>query len=354
MDIVIHSVYGNPSSKHNFGLKMRAIVEASRYSVAKSLGCMPGELYFTSGGTEGNNLAIRGMYNIYSDQENEAVMSTSEHASVYNTMENVVQDSKVRLIPLLPDGTLDLEWADKLITEETTLVSVMLANNETGVINPLREIVRMAHERGALVHCDAVQAYGKIPINVKELGVDLLTISGHKAHALPGVGALYVRKGVQLHPTLTGGNQEMGMRPGTENYIAIATLGTVAEEIYNRESLLSPGLRDAFEMGLLKKVPDIIINGVTADRLYNTSSVTFRGINAIQMVETLSESGVYASTGSACSQGLANISRTLHSMGLSDDENLSTVRFSFSQFSSISDVVSAIEACAKCARMLRE
>ncbi len=353
MDIVIHSVYGNPSSKHSFGLKMRAIVEASRYSVAKSLGCGPGEIYFTSGGTEANNMAIRGVYNIYSDQENEAVMSIAEHSSVYNTMLSVVQDSKVRQIPLLSDGSLDLEWADRLITEDTTLVSVMLANNETGNIYPVKEIVRIAHERGALVHCDAVQAYGKMPINVRDLGVDILTISGHKAHALPGIGALYVRKGVQVHPISTGGNQEMGMRPGTENYIAIATLGTVAEEIYNRESLPSPGLRDVFERGLLRQIPDIFINGAGADRIYNTSSVTFRGIDASQMVEALSDNGIFASTGPACSAGLKRTSRTLESMGLSEDEVLSTVRFSFSQFSSISDVVTAIEGCARCAKVLR-
>jgi cysteine desulfurase len=349
MDIVIQSIYGNPSSAHIAGKKIRAVVEASRFSVADTLDCDPSEVIFTSGGTESNNLALRGVYH-----GGEIVTSAAEHSSVFNTVSSLNVDDGFRTIPLLPDGSLDLEWADKLINEDTTLVSVMLANNETGAIFPVKEIVRMAHERGALVHCDAVQAYGKMFFSVKDLGVDLLSISGHKTHALPGIGALYVRKGLKLHPMFTGGKQESTLRPGTENYVGIASLGVVAEEIGKDSYFPTSGLRDAFEKALLRKIPNIRINAYDVDRVYNTSNVIFEGIPASAMVKALEEQGVMVSSGSACSSGSDRPSRTLKAMGLSDEDCLSSVRFSFSQYSTISDVSEAINSCIECVHVLRE
>src|SRR6188508_679791 len=183
LDLVVHDIFGNPSSSHMAGVRIKGITEAARYSVSKILSCGQDEIYFTSGGTESNNLAIRGVYNVYSHAYNDIVMSAAEHPSVFNTVKEVASENDIRFIPLLPDGTLDLEWAERLITEETSIVSVMLVNNETGVIFDIKEIVSMAHSRGAIVHCDASQAFGKMPIDVRELGVDLMTISGHKAHA---------------------------------------------------------------------------------------------------------------------------------------------------------------------------
>jgi cysteine desulfurase len=354
MDMVLHNIYGNPSSSHEVGEKVRTIIDAGRYGVAQSLGCSSEEIVFTSGGTEANNLALRGVY--YPDEARPSglVVSAGEHMSVYATAEVLAGEDRVRQIPVLPDGSLDLEWAERLITEDTALVSVMLTNNITGNIYPIKELVRLAHNRGALVHCDAVQAYGKIPVDVRDLGVDLLSISGHKVHALPGIGALYIRKGIRLHSVLTGGSQEAGIRAGTENYIGIASLATVANEITRRGGNMESGLRDVFEMGLLKRIPDVIVNGKESPRVPNTSSVTFKGIHAASMLTALSEQGIYASAGSACSSGSAKPSRTLISMGVSEEDALSTVRFSFSTMSKIMDVALAIEACVKSAETLRQ
>jgi cysteine desulfurase len=203
MDMVINNIYGNPSSSHQIGTRIMEIVHAARYGVALSLNCGIEEVIFTSGGTESNNIALRGTYSNHTDAANDIVISAGEHSSINNTVEAIANEGKIRFIPLKRDGTLDLDWADRLITEDTALVSVMLANNETGVIFPVKEVVKIAHSRGALVHCDAVQVYGKMPIDVRSLGVDLLSISGHKAHSLSGTGALYIRKGVLIHPIMT-------------------------------------------------------------------------------------------------------------------------------------------------------
>lgn len=353
-DMILHNIYGNPSSAHAAGVKVKTIIDAARYGVAQSLGCSSEEIVFTSGGTEANNLAIRGTFAPSSTLPSDVVMSAGEHASVRNTVAALAGPDKVRLIPLLLDGSLDMETAERIITDDVALVSVMLANNVTGNIYPIKEIIRLAHNHGALVHCDAVQAYGKIPLDVHELGVDLLSISGHKVHALPGIGALFVRKGIRLHPMVTGGPQESAMRAGTENYIGIASLATVANDITRRKGNMEPGFRDVFETGILKRIPNVTVNGKDSLRIPNTSSVTFEGIHSTAMLTALAEQGVFASAGSACSTGSSKPSRTLISMGLSEQTALSTVRFSFSNISKLMDVAVAIEACVKCASTLRQ
>ena len=353
MDVILHSIFGNPSSTHEKGSKIRTLIDAARYGVAQSLRCSSDEIIFTSGGTEANNLAIRGVYPYDPAQLDQVVITSAEHASVSQTVLAVAGPERVRTIPLKLDGSLDMEWAERLIDDDTRLVSILLANNETGVIFPVKKIAVWAHKHGALVHCDAVQAYGKIPINVKDLGVDLLSISGHKAHALPGIGALYIRKGVLVHPLITGGGQEKGLRSGTENYVGIASLGTVANDITRRKGNMEPGLRDAFELGIRKRIPDIAINGETQPRIPNTSSITFKGIHAISMLTALKEQGIQASAGPACSSDSAEPSKTLLAMGVSREEALSTVRFSFSNMSKMMDAAQAIEACVRCAATLR-
>jgi cysteine desulfurase len=353
LDLTINNIFGNPSSPHLAGSKTKALVESSRVSVANSLGCSPSEIIFTSGGTESNNMAIRGICNSKLSGNNDVVISAGEHPSVMNTV-SCVTDGNYRLVPLYSDGSLDLEWADRLITEDTTLVSIMLANNITGAIFPVAEIVDIAHKRGVPVHCDAVQAYGKIPIDVKELGVDLLSISGHKAHAMSGVGALYVREGIRLSPIMAGGTQETGFRPGTENYIGIATLGVAAEEVTKDSSDKVKGLRNAFETGIRQRIPNVSIQASSIPRVPNTSSITFHGIDSTSMLLALEGAGVIASAGASCSAGLSDPPKTLTSMGMNSRQASSTVRFSFSKMSSMIDVVLAIEYCTKCAEALRE
>lgn len=353
MDLVIHDIYGNSSSIHSKGVKTRALIESSRSSVAKSLGCFPNEIVFTSGGTESNNLAIRGVCSGKLGEFSDVVISAGEHSSVVNTV-SCVTGGDYRIIPMYSNGSLDLEWASKLITEDTSLVSVMLANNITGSIFKVLDIVDMAHKKGVPVHCDAVQAYGKMPIDVKELGVDLLSISGHKAHAMSGVGALYIREGFKLEPLITGGGQEQGFRSGTENYIGITTLGVAAEEIMEGNLDKVKGLRDAFETGIKQRIKGVTIVAEGTDRVPNTSAVCFEGIDALSMVLALEETGILASAGPACSSGYLLPDKMLLSMGLTEKQATSTVRFSFSKLSGMIDVALAIEAAFRCTGALRE
>lgn len=353
VDMVMNGMFGNPSSSHLYGSKMRLIVDAARHSVASSLGCSASEIIFTSGGTEANNLALRGLYSEFSPPPNKIVSTEAEHSSVFYTIENLSAPEKIKYIPLNRDGSLDVSYLDHFLTEDVFMVSVMLANNETGVIFPVKEIAKKAHEKGILVHCDAVQAYGKIPIDVKDLDVDLLSISGHKVHALPGVGALYARRGLLLHPQITGGSQEGSLRAGTENYVGIASLGGSATDIRNTKGkLFSSELRDVFEVGLKNRLGNIIINGERAARVPNTSSITFKGIHSASMLTALEERNVLASAGSACSSGAMRPSRTLMAMGMDSEDAMSTVRFSFSKYSTIRDVGLAIKACVECVDLL--
>lgn len=353
MDLIIHDVHGNPSSTHSSGMKTKAVIESSRASVAKSLGCSPSEIVLTSGGTESNNMAIRGVCSGKLGEFSDIVISAAEHSSVVNSV-SCITGGSYRVIPMYPHGSLDLEWASKLITEDTSLVSVMLASNITGAILQVRDVVEMAHKKGVPVHCDAVQAYGKIPIDVKELGADLVSISGHKAHAMPGVGALYVREGIRIEPMITGGGQEGGLRSGTENYIGIATLGIVAEEIVSSNMEKVRGLRDSFEAGLKQRIPGVTIQAEGVTRVSNTSAVTFKGVDALSMVIVLEEAGILASAGPACSSGFVTPSPVLLSMGLTEKQATSTVRFSFSKLSDMADAALAIEACVRAASTLRK
>jgi len=352
MDLVLTDVYGNPSSTHEAGIRIRQLIEASRASVSQSLGCSPDAIIFTSGGTEANNIALRGIYNPYASSDNYIVISDGEHSSVENTVKDIAGEELISYIPLNRDGSLDLFAADKLITEDTALVSVMLANNETGVIFPVKEITDLAHSRGVLVHCDAVQAYGKIPINVKELGVDLLTVSGHKVHALPGSGALYVREGVQVRPMFTGGSQERGLRAGSENFVAIASLGAVADNILEGK-LVEPSLRNAFELGIKNRVKDVEVVGQGSLRVPNTTCMIIKGVHSGALLHTLNMRKVYVSAGSACSSGLLRPPKTIVAMGVSDEEAQSTVRVSFSKYSTMADTAYAIEMFVKSIEELR-
>jgi cysteine desulfurase len=333
--------YGNASSIHRWGQRARAAVEQARESVALLLGGRPSEVVFTSGGTESDNLAIFGA------PKGHVVTTAIEHHAVLNTCEALERDGvAVTFLRVGRSGIVDPAAVAAALRPETSLISVMLANNETGAIQPLEEIARVGRERGVLVHTDAVQAAGKVPIDARALGVDLLSISGHKVYAPKGVGALWVRKGVRIRPQIYGGRHERERRAGTENVPGIVALGAAAE-IARRElaseSARIAGLRDRLERGITERVPDVGVNGDVAHRVPNTTNLTFDGIEGEALVIALDLQGISCSTGAACSSGAIEPSHVLTAMGLRADQARATLRISLGKQNSEADVDRVLE-----------
>jgi len=327
---------GNPSSVHSFGRAARRCVEGARQAVAPLAGARPQDIVFTSGGTEANHLALHGT------GRRRILVSAGEHDSVLRAVPGA------QMIALRPDGIVDLKaLRDALKTDGTaTLVSVMLANNETGILQPVREVVDIARQAGALVHCDAVQAAGKVPLDFEELGVDLMSLSAHKLGGPAGVGALVVRGGLEVAAAQRGGGQERGHRAGTENLSGIAGFGAaarVAQETLGAAAALSD-LRDALEDGLLAMAPDVKIYGKTSPRLPNTSCFALPGLAAETQVMRLDLDGIAVSAGSACSSGKVTPSHVLRAMGASDRDAGSAIRVSFGWQSKMDDVAAFLKA----------
>jgi cysteine desulfurase len=335
---------GNPSSVHQRGRAARRLVERSREAVATLVGASPDGVVFTSGGTEANHLALLG-----SGRER-VLVSAVEHSSVLQAV------PAVERIPVDGDGIVDPAALAAVLAEDPrpALVSVMLANNETGVIQPAAEIGRACRERGVHFHCDAVQAAGKIDVDVGDLACDTLALSAHKLHAPKGIGALYVRRGLTLAPHVVGGAQERRRRAGTENVPLAAAFGAAAKIAMDASWRPRIGaLRDAFESQLRSSF-DVAVNGASAPRVPTTSSVTFRGVDAEGLVIALDLNGIAVSTGSACSSGRVEPSGVLLAMGLSPEDAKSTVRFSMSRFTTepeIRQVMTALrDLVPRCAR----
>ena len=322
--------YGNPSSIYALGKEARIAVETARRSVAALINCTARRVTFTGSGSEANNLAIKGVAFANVNGKNHIVTSSIEHPSVLNACRWLEKlGFPVTYLPVDTEGRVSPDDLRAAITDNTCLVSVILANNETGSIQPIVELAGIAKERGVLFHTDAVQAVGKIPIDVEELGVDLLTMSGHKFHGPKGIGALFVRKGVVLDPLVSGGHQEKGLRAGTENVMAIVGLGKAAElaidHIPQMDSVRE--LRDKLENGISELIPDAKLNGHREQRLPNTLNLTLPGIRGESLVLALDQKGVAVSSGSACSAGLPEPSHALVAMGLSEEEAHCAVRF---------------------------
>ncbi len=319
-------IYGNPSNLHSLGLLSRGAIESARSRVAKTLNCRAGEIYFTSGGTESNALGILGFF-LEDKNVKTFVCSQVEHSSVLGQAEGLKERKlKTHLLPVNSDGVFCLNEAFRCAKERPCLFSVMLANNETGVIQPIKELVGMSHQLGSLVHCDAVQAYGKIPIDLKDLGVDLASVSGHKVGALKGVGALFVRKGLKIKSILGHGSHEQGFRPGTENLLGIMSMGAVASQFSYYENVAN--LRSYFEEKLMQKL-NVIVAGLGVARVPNTSSVIFPKNSQDFLLAGLDMKGVRASAGSACKAGMSEPSHVLKAMGVAPENLKSVVRFSF-------------------------
>lgn len=327
-------MWGNPSSVHESGRHPKSILRDSRASLAKLIECDPLEIIFTASGSEGNNLALKGLFFELQKKQankNHLLISSVEHPSLQKAAEFLrTQGVEVEKIAVDRDGKVNLEILKKQIRSTTFLVSVMMANNETGALFPLSEICKIAHDKGVLVHTDAVQALGKIPINLKETPVDLATFAAHKFYGLKGAGALFVRRGVALEPLIHGGGQERSRRGGTENILAIAAFGEMAKrknEVKSQADRLA-SLRDFMESELQKNISDLKINTSGGQRLPNTSSCLLPGIDGEILLMNLDMQGVSVSTGSACSSGSQEPSLVLQAMGFSAEEANSTLRVS--------------------------
>lgn len=357
-------VPGNASSIHQDGQLAKQRLEASRREVATLLGCEPKELVFTSGGTEADNLAIlgavqaRSVENSTVEKPSHVVTTAIEHPAVLNPCRELERSGvKVTYVRPRPSGIVDLEDIRQALKRETVLVSVMHANNETGALQPIAEIAQIAHENGALMHSDGVQAAGKIHVDVEALGVDLYSISGHKFYATKGIGALYVRAGVKLRPIQFGGKHERERRPGTENVpgaIAMAKAASIARGTLPLEPARLETLRNRLETGILRNVPDTGVNGGSVPRTPNTTNIYFDGLEGEAMVISLDLRGFAVSSGSACSSGAVEPSHVLLAMGLPTERARASVRFSLGASNIAEQVDALIEAVAQSAAQLRK
>jgi len=347
--------FGNASSIHRHGQHTRAAVERARESVAKLLGCRAAEIVFTSGGTEGDNLAIFGLVR----PGDHIIASQVEHHAVLNACRRLEQRGwNVSYLRVNSEGLLDPDEVRRALTPNTKLISVMMANNETGVVQPIEEIGRIAAEADVYFHTDAVQATGKIPIDVKNIGCDLLSISGHKFHAPQGIGALYVRRGTLLEPLFFGGNHERQRRAGTENVPGIIGLGCAAEIAMRGFADGSVEriheLRDRLETGLLERIDAAGVNSGRAPRVPNTSNIYFDHIEGEAMVIALDLKGLAVSTGAACSSGAIEPSHVLTAMGLAPERARASIRLSLGKHNTSEDVDFALSTVPPTLVHLRE
>jgi cysteine desulfurase len=324
--------FGNASSIHAFGQRAKSAIDEARTEVARLIAAEPGDVVFTAGGTEADNIALRGVVGAAQAARRRLVVTAVEHEAVVNTATALARAGcPVTTLPVTAAGVAEAAAFEAILADDVGLVSVMLANNETGVIQPVGEIARLARARGALCHTDAVQAAGKIPIDVAALGVDLLSLAAHKFGGPKGVGALWIRRGVSLSAVITGGRQERNRRAGTENVPAIVGFGVAAALARRRlatDAARIEGLRNRLESGILAAVPRTAVNGAGVARVPNTTNIAFEGVEAESLLIGLDLEGIAVSTGSACSSGTLDPSHVLKAMGLPHGRVQSSIRFS--------------------------
>jgi cysteine desulfurase NifS/selenium donor protein len=351
----IHEHFGNPSSSHIFGVTTKKAVEKARRQIAQMLRCQLDEVIFTSGGSESNNYAIKGVALAYRRKGRHIITSAIEHPAVLEVCRYLEKEGfTVTYLPVDGDGLVDVQRVEEAITPQTILITIMHANNEVGTIQPIREIAELAHRRGILVHTDAAQSVGKIPVRVDDLDVDLLSIAGHKLYAPKGIGALYVRTGVKLEKLIHGANHEMNWRAGTENVIEIAGLGEACAMIDEnlslyREHMLT--LRNRLEHGLTDRFPTLRVNGHPEKRLPNTSSVSFKGLEANTILSELET--VAASAGAACHSDHVDVSTVLEAMDVPLEYAMGTLRFSVGRFTTAEEIDQALAAITRVVERLR-
>lgn len=338
--------YGNPSSMHAFGGNVARSVSQAREQVASLINASPDEVIFTSCGTESDSTAIWATISSIPDKKH-IITSRVEHPAVKNLYEHLAKKGyKVTFVPVDRQGSLDLDFLYDHLTDDTALVSIMWANNETGVIFPMDEIAQATNDRGIILHTDAVQAVGKIPVDVQQTPVDLLSLSGHKIYAPKGVGALYVRKGTRFTPFLIGGHQEKGRRGGTENVATIVGLGKasmLAKDLLKTGMTEVGRLRDKLEQGLISRVQNAMVNGQTASRLPNTTNISFEYIEGESILLMMNELNICASSGSACTSGSLEPSHVLRAMGIPFTAAHGSIRFSLSHYNTEEEMDFIIE-----------
>lgn len=346
---VLRDTWGNASSVHAYGQQAKSVLDEARSRVATLIGADPAEVVLCGSGTESDNLAIRGAADAQADAGRRHLVTTAiEHEAVRATMTALGRRGfRITTIPVDASGIVSVDAVREAVTPDTALVSVMHANNEIGTLQPIAEIAAIARASGALMHTDAVQTAGRIPVDVRALGVDLLTLSAHKFHGPKGAGALFIRRGVKLAPTLTGGRQERGRRSGTEPVAIYAGMGLAAElaqaALADEPGRLAP-LRDRLETALLAGIPDTVRNGAASPRVPNTTNLSFAGVESESLLIGLDLEGVAVSSGSACSSGTLEPSHVLRAMGCSHARALGSVRFSLGASTTEDAIDHAIDA----------
>ena len=350
-------LYGNPSSMHTFGGQVGIKIREASEKTAALLGCDPSEIIFTGCGTESDNTAIKGTLAAHPNKR-KVITTRVEHPAVLSVCRDL-ENQGYTVVELAVDkkGRLDLSELESHLDDNTAIVTIMFANNETGVVFPIEKIAEMVKSKGIVFHTDAVQAVGKIPINLSKSNIDLLSLSGHKLHAPKGVGILYVRKGTRLAPFMLGGHQEGGRRAGTENVPGIIGLGKACElamQNFDQENKKVKSLRDKLEKGILAKCPDCMVNGDTESRLPNTSNISFEFIEGESILLMLDRFGICASSGSACTSGSLEPSHVLRAMGVPFTAAHGSIRFSLSRYNTEEEVDFTVEKIPPIIARLRE
>jgi cysteine desulfurase len=354
----LKDVWGNASSVHHFGQQAKAALDEARTSVATLLSADPSEIVFTAGGTEADNIAIRGAAEAMEASGRKHLITCAiEHEAVLNTMKALARRGwRVTTLPVDTTGIVSADRLREAITDDTALVSVMHANNEIGTVQPIAELAAIARDKGALFHTDAVQSAGKLPLDVRALGIDLLSIAAHKFYGPKGAGALWVRRGVRMLPFMTGGRQERNRRAGTENVPALVGLGVAAEVARRKIDSEGPrlsALRDRLEAGVLAAVPGTDRNGAAAPRVPNTTNISVERVEAESLLIGLDLAGIAVSSGSACSSGTLEPSHVLKAMGYPHARTLGSIRFSLGASNTESDIDRVIETLPPLVEKLR-
>ena len=357
MEPYLKDRFGNPSSLYRPGREAKTAVENARSRIAECLGCHPNEIVFTAGGTEADNLALRGIARSRKNSGNHIVTSSIEHHAVLHTCKMLEEDGyRVTYLPVTENGLIDPDEVARSLTPETILISIMLANNETGVINPVEKIAKLAAERGVLFHTDAVQALGKVPLPVQTLGVDSAAFAGHKIYGPKGSGFLYIKQGTAISPAITGGSHEFGLRAGTENVAGIVGLAEavmLASSTLETESKRLETLRHRLEVGVSERLSGVTVNGSAAPRVPNTSNLSFQGVDGESILIALDLEGICVSTGSACSTGDPEPSHVLTAMGRSAREAQGAIRFSLGKDTTDQDIDVTVDTLVRTVGRLR-